>query len=62
MRSVSGILHTGGTILGTSRTNPFRKDNKGDPEKILENIKKTKPARACSHRRRRHPGRSVQAV
>ena len=40
MRNVSGILHTGGTIIGTSRTNPFREDNKGDPERILENIKK----------------------
>ena len=40
MRNVSGILHKGGTIIGTSRTNPFREDNKGDPERILENIKK----------------------
>ncbi|HDY69084.1 MAG TPA: 6-phosphofructokinase [Candidatus Scalindua sp.] len=40
MDSVSGILNRGGTIIGTSRTNPFGKDNKGDPEKILENIKK----------------------
>ncbi|ODS30947.1 MAG: 6-phosphofructokinase [Candidatus Scalindua rubra] len=40
MDSVSGILHRGGTIIGTSRTNPFGKDNKGDPERILENIKK----------------------
>lgn len=40
MNSVSGILPRGGTILGTSRTNPFGKDNKGDPERILENIKK----------------------
>ncbi len=40
MNSVSGILYRGGTIIGTSRTNPFGKDNKDDPEKILENIKK----------------------
>jgi 6-phosphofructokinase 1 len=40
MNSVSGILPRGGTIIGTSRTNPFGKDNKGDPERILENIKK----------------------
>lgn len=39
MYSVSGILHRGGTIIGTSRTNPFGKDNKGDPERILENMK-----------------------
>ncbi len=37
--SVSGILPRGGTILGTSRTNPFGKNNIGDPERILENIK-----------------------
>ncbi|MEE9604518.1 MAG: 6-phosphofructokinase, partial [Candidatus Scalindua sp.] len=29
--SISGILPRGGTIIGTSRTNPFGKDNKGDP-------------------------------
>jgi 6-phosphofructokinase 1 len=40
INSVSGILPRGGTIIGTSRTNPFGKDNKGAPEKILENIKK----------------------
>jgi len=36
--SVSGILPKGGTIIGTSRTNPFK--NEGDPQKIIENIKK----------------------
>ncbi len=36
--SVSGILHRGGTILGSSRTNPFKVE--GGPEKILENFKK----------------------
>ncbi len=40
MKNISGILNRGGTILGTSRTNPFREDNNGDPERILENIKK----------------------
>ena len=39
MYSVSGILPRGGTILGTSRTNPFREENSGDPERILKNIK-----------------------
>ena len=39
MYSVSGILPRGGTILGTSRTNPFGKENSGDPERILRNIK-----------------------
>jgi 6-phosphofructokinase 1 len=35
--SVSGILPKGGTIIGTSRTNPFT--NKQDVQKIVENIK-----------------------
>ena len=35
---VSGILHRGGTILGTSRTNPY-KSNNGE-EQILETLKK----------------------
>jgi len=36
---VSGILHKGGTILRTSRTNPFKVD--GGPEKVLETMKKS---------------------
>ncbi len=36
--SVSGILSKGGTILGTSRTNPYKKP--GDLEKAKENVKK----------------------
>jgi len=38
--SVSGILHLGGTILGTSRTNPFK--NEKDAEKAIKNIKELK--------------------
>ena len=38
LKSVSGILHRGGSILGTSRTNPFKRE-KG-PEKIVENARK----------------------
>ncbi|MEM0492505.1 MAG: ATP-dependent 6-phosphofructokinase [Candidatus Thermoplasmatota archaeon] len=37
-QQVSGILTKGGTILGTSRTNPFK--NTDDVNKLLENIKK----------------------
>ncbi|MEM3464017.1 MAG: 6-phosphofructokinase [Candidatus Bathyarchaeia archaeon] len=37
--AVSGILHRGGSILGTSRTNPFKRD-KG-PEQIMENADRT---------------------
>jgi len=36
--AVSGILHKGGSILGTSRTNPFKRE-KG-PETIMENVEK----------------------
>jgi 6-phosphofructokinase 1 len=36
--SVSGILPKGGTIIGTSRTNPF--NNEKDIQKVLQNIKK----------------------
>jgi len=33
---VSGILHVGGTILRSSRTNPFRMD--GGPEKVVQTL------------------------
>jgi len=36
--SVSGILPKGGTIIGTSRTNPFKKQE--DVQRVVENIKK----------------------
>ena len=35
--ATSGILHLGGTILGTSRTNPFKKP--GGAEQVLKNLK-----------------------
>ena len=38
--SISGILHLGGTILGTSRTNPFK--NEKDAEKVIRNINEFK--------------------
>ena len=37
IRSVSGILHKGGTILGTSRTNPYKKE--GVSKKAIANFK-----------------------
>jgi 6-phosphofructokinase 1 len=40
LRSVSGILPKGGTILGTSRTNPYK--HEGDVEKVKKNIKALK--------------------
>ncbi|MDD4879860.1 MAG: ATP-dependent 6-phosphofructokinase [Candidatus Omnitrophica bacterium] len=38
LRSVSGILPKGGTILGTSRTNPYKQE--GAVQKVKENFKK----------------------
>ncbi|MCK5826954.1 6-phosphofructokinase [Candidatus Bipolaricaulota bacterium] len=37
MADVSGILHIGGTILGSSRTNPFNEE--GGPEKVMETMR-----------------------
>ena len=36
-KMVSGILHIGGTIIGTSRTNPFK--DAGGPERALKNLR-----------------------
>jgi len=36
--AVSGILHLGGTILGTSRTNPFKKED--GPRKVIESLRR----------------------
>lgn len=36
--AVAGVLPRGGSILGTSRTNPFKRE--GGPEQIVENAKK----------------------
>lgn len=38
LASISGILPKGGTILGTSRTNPYKKPE--DVKKVIENFKK----------------------
>ena len=40
MNSVSGILPKGGTILGTSRTNPYKKE--GNTKKVIDNFKALK--------------------
>jgi len=40
INSVSGILHKGGTILRTSRTNPYNSD--GDAQKVFDNFKSLK--------------------
>jgi phosphofructokinase-like protein len=36
-KTVTGILHIGGTIIGTSRTNPFK--DPGGPDKVLKNFR-----------------------
>jgi len=38
LKAASGILHRGGSILGTSRTNPFKREN--GPERIIKNARK----------------------
>ena len=38
--NTSGILNRGGTILGTSRTNPYKKE--GDVQKVKDNFKQLK--------------------
>jgi len=38
LESISGILPKGGTILGTSRTNPYKKE--GDVQKVKDNYKR----------------------
>ena len=40
MQAVSGILHRGGTILGTSRTNPYKQPK--DVEHVMANIEALK--------------------
>lgn len=42
LQAVSGILPKGGTILGTSRTNPYKKE--GDVKKAVDNYNKHKMA------------------
>lgn len=38
LNTIRGILHRGGSILGTSRTNPFKRED--GPQKIFENTKR----------------------
>ncbi len=40
MQSTGGLIHRGGTILRTSRTNPFKVDR--GPERILDNMQKNR--------------------
>ena len=38
LKTISDLLPRGGSILGTSRTNPFK--HEGGPQKVLDNVKK----------------------
>ncbi len=38
LETISGLLPRGGSILGTSRTNPFKRE--GGPQKVLDNVNK----------------------
>jgi 6-phosphofructokinase 1 len=38
LMAIRGILHRGGSILGTSRTNPFKRED--GPQRIFENVEK----------------------
>jgi len=38
LTAIRGILHRGGSILGTSRTNPFKRED--GPQRIFENVRK----------------------
>ncbi len=39
LETISGLLPRGGSILGTSRTNPFKRE--GGPQQVLDNVKET---------------------
>src|SRR5436309_4970152 len=38
LEQVEEIISQGGTILGSSRTNPYKKGSEGDVEKVLRNV------------------------
>ena len=58
-RPTSGILHRGGTILGTSRTNPYKTAEDAEPAR--GQLQGVGARRAGRHRRRGHAGRRGEA-
>ncbi len=60
IREVRGILPRGGTILGSSRTNPFKVD--GGVDRIRREPARAGHRRADRDRRRGHPRRGHQAA
>ena len=57
---VGPILPRGGTILGSSRTNPFK--DAGGGRGVRERVRRPRPRRADRDRRRGHPGRGAPAA
>ena len=51
-----GIIGQGGTILGSSRTNPYKNPDT-DLAALRANFARARPRRPGRHRRRRHAGR-----
>ena len=51
-KDIQGIAKQGGTILGTSRTNPF--EGNGGVDRITENLRAPRHRRHDRHRRRGH--------
>ena len=60
IESTRGILPRGGTILGTSRTNPLGRDD--GPDRIRETLAEPAPRRADRDRRRGHARRGRPAA
>ena len=59
-REISGLLPRGGTILGTSRTNPYKLE--GGVDTVLANFERGGPRRARRDRRRGHARRRGAAL
>ena len=57
---ISGLLPRGGTILGTSRTNPYKQE--GGVELVLADLRQRGPGRARRDRRRGHARRRGEAL
>ena len=60
LSTTRGILHRGGTILGSSRTNPYKVDGRRRPG--AGGDEGAQPGRADPDRRRGHAGRRGQAA
>ena len=59
VEALRGTLPRGGTILGSSRTNPYKVD--GGPEQVQRDAGRARRRRPRRHRRRGHPRRGQPA-